>query len=107
MDVFNTYIVDDIDELWRWAGRVRSSTLLSQQSSLITKLTDHVTKHFRKYKIMWCKAKANRFFLIQCKICGGACYGTYPDGMSEPKSELIQKFAGFLGEALSPGATQV
>ena len=97
LQVTNAYTINNIDDLWKWHSHL-GSTLLSQYADLLSKFTDHLSLFIKQYNIRWCRAKANRFFLIRCLVCGSSVYGKYPDGSTEHASRSIAAIAAFMGQ---------
>ena len=94
--VTNAFTIGNIDELWHWSSHL-GSTLLSQYADLNTKFTEHLAARLNLYNIRWCKARANRFLLVQCLVCNGAVYGKYPYGYNNHASSSIAAIADFMG----------
>ena len=96
LHVSNAYAIGNIDDLWKWTSHL-GSTLLGQYAGLNSKLGDHLARYIKSYNITWCKATANRFFLIRCLECESSVYGKYPDGSTEDASRSIAAIAAFVG----------
>ena len=100
--VCNGIVIKDLEDLGPWTSHL-VSTLFSKHYDLWQTLFTHLSTHFCNYKITYCTAKANRFFHIECHVCGCAVFGTY----SYEKDEAITALACFLDVALTPGEIQV
>ena len=62
-----------------------------------------MNRYINNYIIRYCKAKENRIVLIECRTCGSAVYGAYPDGDTVSADRSIEALAVFLGFALDTG----
>ena len=58
---------------------------------------EHLAARLQSYNIRYCKARGNRFFLVQCLVCKGAVYGKYPDGYKDHENSSIAAIADFMG----------
>jgi hypothetical protein len=104
--VVNAIRVEDITELNAMISHLQS-TVLDQNGELVTAFSKMFTRFISRFKIQYCKAPANRFLLIECRICGCAFYGTYARWYKEEIADFISEFAAFLNVQIQPGATQV
>ena len=102
MYVCNSTVIKDLEDLGPWTSHL-VATLFSKHYDLWQTLFTHLSAHFSNYKITYCTAKANRFFHIECHVCGCAVFGTY----SHEKDEAITALACFLDVALTPGEIHV
>ena len=50
-------------------------TLLSKFGNIVQKLERKVRNHFSQFRIQWANPPANRPFVIECRLCGGAAFG--------------------------------
>ena len=102
MYVCNGIVIKDLEDLGPWTTHL-VATLFQKHFDLWETLYKHLSAHFSNYKISYSTAKANRFFHIECHVCGCAVFGTY----SYEKDEAITALACFLDVALTPGEIQV
>ena len=106
MQVWNATLIDHVDDVWKWFAHM-TGTLLSNHGALANKVEQFFTKNFRQFNISWCKAPANRLFLIECKTCRGGVFGVYKcHDTQDEKLEAIQALAEFVNVQLKPGSTQ-
>ena len=104
--VVNAILVENITELHAMISHLQD-TVLDQNGELVTAFYKMFTRFISRFKIQYCRASANRFLLIECRICGCAFYGKYARGYKEDIAEFITDLAAFLNVQIQPGATQV
>ena len=96
MEFTNAHLVSTYTDLGRWISHL-TATLCEYTGDLCTDLYDHMNHYINNYIIRYCKAKRNRIFLIECRTCGSAVYGKYPDGDTVSADRSIEALQFFCG----------